>query len=533
MTDSIRDVIKIDAVLKESLDPELYELALVEISEEVAPPAIQMVEPASYAKLLRSLGTISILAELLVTFVVLAYSFAGPFVVFLWSILSNIPELFTFHLSAQYRGQFSIALMKSSWAALVLTLMTALFVMQIKKGTTKKRIAFDDKRVGIGTSTEPLDENFILWSELIKIDVCKSMTLIGPTHVLTLTTFDKETVSINWKEVTDSVDSGSLINAMHTYAPDALKQLDIPAERKHVASARHGETFTKLWFKYYSTGTERKRANELLPGDLLKDGRYEILGTVGGGGQGTAYLARDLQDESKEIVLKEYILPLHRGNQVLQETIIKLEHEAELLRTINHQQIVSLRDCFIEDYRGYLVMEYVEGRTLKQIVDDEGPQPESVVRTLAMQACEIISYLHCMEPAVIHRDLTPDNFILQSNGLLKLVDFNVAHQLESQATATVVGKHCYIPPEQFRGKPTVQSDIYALGGTLHFLLTGCEPEPITTSHPKAVATAMSEVLGATISDNLNSIIAKATSPDTNRRYANIYDLSQDLSDPPK
>src|SRR5262249_7553965 len=127
---------------------------------------------------------------------------------------------------------------------------------------------------------------------------------------------------------------------------------------------------------------------------------------------------------------------------------------------------------------------------------------------------------HTMDPAIIHRDLTPDNLILQSDGIVKLVDFNVAHQLESSATATVVGKHAYIPPEQFRGKPTAQSDIYALGCTLHFLLTGQEPDPLTVSRPR--------LINANVSEELNHIIATCTSLDPTKRYSSAEEVKQAL-----
>ena len=140
---------------------------------------------------------------------------------------------------------------------------------------------------------------------------------------------------------------------------------------------------------------------------------------------------------------------------------------------------------------------------------------------LAAQMCSILTYLHELAPPVVHRDFTPDNLILNKKGTLKLVDFNVAQQTELTTTGTVVGKHAYIPPEQFRGKPTTQSDIYALGATLFYLLTGQDPEPITASHPRAVQ--------ANTSEALDLIIARATALDTTVRYKSAVELSADLS----
>ena len=121
---------------------------------------------------------------------------------------------------------------------------------------------------------------------------------------------------------------------------------------------------------------------------------------------------------------------------------------------------------------------------------------------------------------VVHRDFTPDNLILRKDGLLKLIDFNVARQIESTATGSVVGKPAYLPPEQFRGEPCAQSDIYALGASLHYLLTGQDPEPITASHPRT--------LRPEISIGLDEFVARATASDLSKRYASAETLLIDL-----
>jgi serine/threonine-protein kinase len=214
-------------------------------------------------------------------------------------------------------------------------------------------------------------------------------------------------------------------------------------------------------------------------------------------------------------------LPVHRGQLTAQKTAEKLKAEAEILSKIDNPQVVKILDCFVEDYRGFLVLEYVQGDTLQSLVNRLGPQPEDQVVDWALQVCSVLSYLHHLEPPVVHRDITPDNLMLDQNEKIKVVDFNVAYQVDSSATATVVGKHAYIPAEQFRGKPVPQSDIYALGGTLNFLLTGLDPEPITRSHPK--------IIRPEISQALDDIVAKATSTDLSKRYSDVELLAKDLS----
>jgi serine/threonine-protein kinase len=275
-------------------------------------------------------------------------------------------------------------------------------------------------------------------------------------------------------------------------------------------------------------------------GTVLDEGRYTILGTLGGGGQGTALRAKyepargkavgenhilkpnfELLALNPDVVIKEYVLPVHRGQLTAQKTAEKLKAEAEILSKIDNPQVVKILDCFVEDYRGFLVLEYVQGDTLQSLVNRLGPQPEDQVVDWALQVCSVLSYLHHLEPPVVHRDITPDNLMLDQNEKIKVVDFNVAYQVDSSATATVVGKHAYIPAEQFRGKPVPQSDIYALGGTLNFLLTGLDPEPITRSHPK--------IIRPEISQALDDIVAKATSTDLSKRYSDVELLAKDLS----
>lgn len=135
--------------------------------------------------------------------------------------------------------------------------------------------------------------------------------------------------------------------------------------------------------------------------------------------------------------------------------------------------------------------------------------------------CSILVYLHSQSPPVLHRDFTPDNLILGEDGTIVLIDFNVAEQREGFETSTVVGKHSYIPPEQFRGKATTQSDIYSMGCVIYFLLTGNDPEPISISHPKIQVEHLSE--------NIDDFVAKATNPDSNQRFLSIDEmLNSDL-----
>lgn len=313
-----------------------------------------------------------------------------------------------------------------------------------------------------------------------------------------------------------SIDSRqSLMDAINRWAPHASRA----PELSDMLSEPHTHGYTELWLQALSQPPKRERLTPLHEGAMLRDSQYEILGRLGVGGQGTAYAARDV-DKNHAVVLKEFILPVYVDVNVRRQSVEKMQNEAEILSRLNHDRIVKLIDFFIEDHRGYLVLERIDGQSLRQKVSENGRLSESEVRSLAMQMCEMLEYLHGLEPPVVHRDFTPENLILSRDGVLKLVDFNVAQQQESTATGTVVGKHCFISPEQFRGKPTVQSDIYSMGATLYYLLTGEDPEPITCSHPKQ------KVEG--LSDSIDELVAKATALSALKRYLNASDIRNDL-----
>ncbi len=278
-------------------------------------------------------------------------------------------------------------------------------------------------------------------------------------------------------------------------------------------------SYTELWMQALSAPPKRERLAPLSPQAELEDGRFVVIDQLGVGGQGTAYLAR-CTDNSAQVVLKEFILPVYVDLNVRRQALERMQKEAAMLRRLDHPRIVRLLDFFVEDHRGYLVLELIDGYSLRKVVEDSGPMPEEQVRSLATQMCEMLEYLHSLSPPVVHRDFTPDNLILGADGVLKLVDFNVAQQTESTATGTVVGKHCYLPPEQFRGKPVPQSDLYAMGATLYFLLIGQDPEPITCSNPI--------LKREDISAEINEIVARATALDVEKRWLNAEQIEAAL-----
>ena len=327
---------------------------------------------------------------------------------------------------------------------------------------------------------------------------------------------DNRSVDLKFGAIATTEERDRLLRAINTWGQEVGRD----AHLIEMLTPAQDHSYTELWMQALSAPPKRERLTPLPMQATLQEGRFVVLEQLGVGGQGTAYLARELPSENF-VVLKEFILPVYVDVNVRRQALERMQNEAAMLRRLDNPRVVRLIDFFIEDHRGYLVLECIDGYSLRRIIQESGCMKEPQVRELAEQMCLTLEYLHNLAPPVVHRDFTPDNLILGSDGVLKLVDFNVAQQTESTATGTVVGKHAYLPPEQFRGRPSTQSDIYAMGATLHYLLTAEDPEPITSSQPA--------LKDPSISADLNSIIAKATSLDTKKRYQKIEELSSDLA----
>lgn len=305
----------------------------------------------------------------------------------------------------------------------------------------------------------------------------------------------------------------------------------LPAEKLGVGLLELGDnggsSFTKLWLDSLDGG-DRSNSHlslpqgALEPGEVLQGGQFEIVRRLAAGGQAITYLAlaHKVNEESGQVVLKEFVLPVRGGIEIRKRALENVEHEAKLLQKLNNERIVKLIDCFVDNQKAYLVLEYIDGKSLRNLVHDDGTVSEAEAVRLGIEMCNVLEYLHTLEPAIIHRDFTPENLLLRSTGELALIDFNVAEQLESKETKTMVGKHCYVSPEQFRGKATTQSDIYACGCTLYWLLTGKDPEPISLSQPIKERPA--------VSVELDAIVARATAIDVSKRFASAGAMKKEL-----
>jgi serine/threonine protein kinase len=210
--------------------------------------------------------------------------------------------------------------------------------------------------------------------------------------------------------------------------------------------------------------------------------RYHIDKLLASGGMGNVYLATHTRLR-KQVAVKELLKvtdTLDKQRQFEEQ----FNQEAQLLGGLDHRNLASVSDYFEEGGHHYLVMEYVEGRTLFQVVK-LAPRPISERRVLiwAKELLDVLGYLHTQEPPVIVRDLKPDNIMLSSTDRhLRLIDFGIAKRLDpekgTQPIVKGMGTEAYAPLEQYGGATTdARSDLYSLGGTLYFLLSGVEPIP--------------------------------------------------------
>ncbi|MBS2008643.1 MAG: serine/threonine protein kinase [Cyanobacteria bacterium SZAS TMP-1] len=279
-------------------------------------------------------------------------------------------------------------------------------------------------------------------------------------------------------------------------------------------------SFTSLWLEALTAAPSRERLLPVSIGTIL-DGRYCVKDRLGAGGQGTIYLAEDIQD-AKQVVLKESILPVYTNIVKRRQALEAFHKEAFALESVKHDNVVRYLGSFVVDHRAYLVLQLVPGRTLSAMVKEDGPLNDKRVVAMAMQMCDILSHLHGLTPPLVHRDFTPDNLIVDNNDKITLIDFavSVAAWSPDSESDEIAGKAAYMAPEQFKGTPQGQSDVYSMGATMHYLLTGETPEPLDESHPI--------LINASVGKELSDIVAGATRLDLDKRFKSAESVKDAL-----
>lgn len=249
------------------------------------------------------------------------------------------------------------------------------------------------------------------------------------------------------------------------------------------------------------------------------EGKYEILKLIGKGGMSRVYLAMD-KNLNKQWAIKEIQKEArNKNNEVVVQSAIA---EANMMKRLDHPCLPRIVDIINHDNVIYVVMDYIEGEPLSNVLAQNGAQPQEVVLEWAESLCGVLDYLHNQDPPIIYRDMKPANVMLQPNGNVKLIDFGIAREYKEQNLEDTVclGTKGYAAPEQFggRGQTDRRTDVYCLGVTLYHLLTGqnpCDPPyeiyPIRHWNPA-------------LSAGLENIIIKCTQMNPDDRFDSCAEL---------
>ncbi len=255
--------------------------------------------------------------------------------------------------------------------------------------------------------------------------------------------------------------------------------------------------------------------------------QYQILRTLGQGGMGTTYLAWDGGGLS---LGKPQLLVLKQMNADMAK-IAKaqelFEREAHTLKSLDHSGIPKYYDFFVVGGKKYLAMELVHGEDLEKRVYSRGPVAPSQAIAWMMETCNILDYLHSQNPPLIHRDIKPANLMVRScNNHVVVLDFGAVKEIGTQE-GTRIGAEGYCAPEQERGQPLTQSDLYAIGPTLIFLLTGENPFKFYRYRGQGPQFDVGEI--STISPQIRKIIERVTEHVPRDRYQTAREVAEALA----
>src|SRR5579871_392275 len=262
--------------------------------------------------------------------------------------------------------------------------------------------------------------------------------------------------------------------------------------------------------------------------NTIVGGRYRVVKPLGGGGMKLVYLAEDLRLAARRCALAE-VVDNFTNPDAQRQAVEAFQREADMLARLSNEHIPRVFDRFSEQNHHYLVMEYVDGVTLEdEMKRSSGKLDARRTIDIALQVLDTLVYLHGLEPPVIYRDLKPSNVMITGAGQAKLIDFGIARHFQPQQNATMIGTQGYAPPEQYRGKVELRSDLYALGATMHHCLTGRDPsqEPPFSFPPLSKAAPdVSPALAALVDHSLEYDIEKriSTAQEFRRRLLEIKD----------
>ena len=274
-------------------------------------------------------------------------------------------------------------------------------------------------------------------------------------------------------------------------------------------------------------GNHLSSPKQLFAGDVLV-GRYQIQDVIGIGGMGSVYRARDLhfQNVNKVVAVKEMVIP-SVDLSVINGIVKNFEREANILVTLSHPSIPKIYDYFTLKERSYLVLEYINGKDLEAVLNSvKGFFPEDQLIIWAIELCDVLSFLHNHQPEpIIFRDVKPSNIMINQQGHVVLIDFGIAKNFKTGQKGTMIGTEGYSPPEQYRGEATHLADIYALGATLHHLLTRRDPrvEPPFTFSERPI-----RAINPAVSEGFENIVLRALQYEPEKRFQSADEMKDAL-----
>jgi serine/threonine protein kinase len=278
-----------------------------------------------------------------------------------------------------------------------------------------------------------------------------------------------------------------------------------------------------------------------LPSKTILQDRYRIVDLIGLGGVGAVYLTEDLHLREKRCALKEIQYSTDAGPEVQEELRRQFHREAIALANLDHPNLPKVFDYFSQDGRDYLVMDYVAGPNLKEVLDETratgAALPERQVLDWADQICDALVYLHSQDPPIIHRDVKPANIKVTADNVVKLVDFGLVKFSDPRDPRTITllqayGTPTYAPLEQYgagSGRTDPRSDIYSLGATLYHLLTGRAPANAQQRFLEPESLLAPRSLNLRISHLTEYLILKAMAVRPDDRYQSVQEMRKDLA----
>ncbi|HSH01372.1 MAG TPA: serine/threonine-protein kinase [Anaerolineae bacterium] len=273
--------------------------------------------------------------------------------------------------------------------------------------------------------------------------------------------------------------------------------------------------------------SRKARRDQLQPGVTLQD-RYRIVGVLGTGGFSSVYQARDLRfsNVTRLCAVKE-MMNMSADPEVRDLTSQTFISEANALATLDHPAIPEVYDYFNEGERSYLVIEFIRGKDLEAMLSEsDAPIPWTKALDWSLQLCDVLSYLHDHKPQpLIFRDLKPSNIMLDPHGRIRLIDFGIAKVFQHGEKGTMIGTEGYSPPEQYRGEASPAGDVYALGATLHHILTLQDPRMET---PFTFADRPIHTINPDVPANFSNIVMRCLSYDVTERYSDAMSLQAAL-----